>query len=389
MSKIIPLSYPDITDHEIRAATDALKSERLTLGTWTVAFEQLVANHTGNSSGVATNSGNSAMYITLESLGIGKGDEVITPAFAFPSTAASIIQLAATPRFADCTLRSLNLNVDDVASKITEKTKAIVVTHTFGNPHGIDELVKISQEHEITLIEDARQAIGSTYHNRIVGSFGRVAVFAFHSAAQLTSVEGGMIVTDDDVLTNQCRLRRNNGFDHEPTMSLDELHRARTDEMMHTLGYGCRMSEPHAAIGAIQMKRIDEILTRRALVAKWYTSELCGVGDILCPTIEDGVGMSWDGYVVRLSDRFSRENRDHVIRGLHRHDIGAADFYQSIPTLSPFKKFDTPENNCPIASAVSQRTLALPFYTTMSQREVEIVCQTLKLMLTRSTFSDD
>ena len=389
MSKNIPLSYPDITDQEIRVATDALKSDRLTLGTWTTAFEQHVANHTNNSSGIATNSGTSAMYITLESLGVGKGDEVVTPAFAFPSTAASIIQLAATPRFADCTLRSLNLSANDVASKITDKTKAIVITHSFGNPHGVDELVKISQEHEIPLVEDARQAIGSTYHNRIVGSFGRVAVFAFHSAAQLTSVEGGVIVTDDDVLANQCRLRRNHGFDHEPSLSLDELHRVRTDELMHALGHGCRMSEPHAAIGAMQMKRIDEILSRRALVAKWYTSELCGVTDILCPTIEAGVQMSWDGYVIRLNDRFSREDRDQVIRGLHRHDIGAADFYQSIPTLPPFKEFTSPKDECPIADSVSQRTIALPFYTTMSQREVEIVCQTLRLMLTRSTFSKD
>ena len=389
MSKNIPLSYPDITGREVRGATDALKSERLTLGTWTAAFEQLVATHTGNESGIATNSGNSAMYITLESLGIGRGDEVITPAFAFPSTASSMIQLGATPRFADCNPRSLNLSIDDVSSKINENTKAIVVTHTFGNPHGIDALARLSQEHEIPLIEDARQAIGSTLHNRIVGSFGRVAVFAFHSAAQLTSVEGGVIVTDDDVLRDQCRLRRNHGFDHDPTLSLDELHRVRTDEMMRTLGHGCRISEVHAAVGAVQMKRIDEILARRALVAKWYTSELCGVSDILCPTIETGVEMSWDGFVVRLSDRYSSEHRDQIIRGLHRHDIGAADFYQSIPTLPPFGAFASPQDSCPIAQSVSQRTLALPFYTTMSQREVEIVCQTLQLMLTRSTFSDD
>jgi perosamine synthetase len=136
------------------------------------------------------------------------------------------------------------------------------------------------------------------------------------------------------------------------------------------------------------MKRLDEILQRRNLIAQWYTQSLGGLANIMCPTIEEGVDMSWDGFVVRLSDRFTRDDRDEIIRGLHRHDIGAADYYQSIPTLPLFSKYCNDENRCPIAASISQRTLALPFYTTMTKREVDIVCQTLELMLNRGTFSE-
>ena len=388
MSSQIPLSLANITEEEILAATDALRSQELTLGPWTKKFEGLVSKHTNNRNGIATNSGNSAMEIALESLGIGKGHEVLTASFAFPSTASAILHIGATPRFADCDARTLNLDVKDVESKICESTKAIVATHSFGNPAGIDELARIAQEYEIPLIEDARQAIGSKLGERKVGTFGRVAVFAFHSAAQLTCVEGGMIVTDDDHLAARCKLSRNHGYDHSHLATLDELHQVRTDEHLQVRGHGYRLSEVHAAVGCIQMNRMESILEKRVAIAEWYTQRLCGVSEIMCPTVESNVEMSWDGYVVRLGDRFSREERDEVIRGLHRHDIGAGDFYQSIPTLPPFHSFDTAKNACPVAQSLAKRTVALPFYTTLTQRDVDIVCQTLELMLTRGTFSD-
>ncbi len=387
MSSNIPLCCADITDREIRAASDALRGEQLVLGPWTTSFERAVSKHVNSSFGIAANSSQSAMHITLESLGVQTGDEVITPAFSFPSIASTIHRMGATPVFADCDARTLNMNAQDVSEKITPSTKAIIASHTFGNPAGIDAIARVAQEAEVPLVEDASQAIASKLHNRQVGSFGRVAVFAFHSTTQLTSVEGGMITTDDDSLAEQCRLRRNHGFSVDPSLSIDELHRVRTDELMQTMGHGYRLSEVHAAVGTVQMKRLEEIMQRRDTIAQWYTQRLGGVSDIMCPTIEHGVEMSWDGFVVRLSDNFSRNDRDEIIRGLHRHEIGAADYYQSIPTLPLFSD----KNNilcCPVSASLSQRTIALPFYTTMTLREVSIVCQTLELMITRSTLPD-
>jgi perosamine synthetase len=386
VSSQIPLSCADITDREIQAAIDALQSEQLVLGPWTRQFEKAISGHVGSEYGIATNSAQSAMHITLEALGIRQNDEVITSSFSFPSNASTLVQMGVTPVFSDCDARTLNMDPNDVTSKITSRTKAIIASHTFGNPAGIDAISRIAQEQEIPLIEDATQAIGSKLRGRQVGSFGRVAIFAFHSTTQLTSVEGGVITTDDDMLAKQCRLRRNHGFISDPSLTTDELHRVRTDELMHTVGHGYRLSEVHAAVGTIQMKRLSEIMRRRNQLAQWYTQLLGGVADIMCPTIEQGVEMSWDGFVVRLSDRFSREDRDELIRGLHRHEIGAADYFQSVPSLPPFSKTYS-ESCCSVSHSISNRTLALPFFTSMTRREVEIVCQTLELMLTRGTFS--
>lgn len=385
----IPLSCADITDREIRAASDALQSEQLILGSWTTQFERAVSKHVGSTFGIATHSSHSAMHITLEALDIKAGDEIITAAFSFPAVASTILRMGAVPVFADCDARSLNMDPQDVSRKITPATKAIIATHTFGNPFGIDSIARIALEHEIPLIEDASQAIGSKLLNRKVGSFGRVAIFAFHSTTQVTSIEGGVITTDDDTLAEQCRLRRNHGFANDPTLNTEELHRIRTDELMLTFGHGYRLSEVHAAVGTIQMKRLEEILHQRNQVAQWYTQHLGGNADIMCPTIENSVHMSWDGFVIRLNDRFSRKDRDEIIRGLHRHDIGAADYFESIPTLPLFKTDADNKSACPVAESVSQRTIALPFYTRMTKREVGIVAQTLELMLTRSSFLDD
>ena len=387
MSSNIPLSCAHITDREIRAASDALLGEQLALGPLTARFEQAVATHANGHYGIATNSPYSAMHIALEAMGIGHGDEVVVPAFAFPATASTLIHLGASPVFADCDPRTMNMDATDLANKITDKTRAIIATHTFGNPAGIDALTRVAQEQEIPLIEDASQAIGSQLRGRKVGTFGRVAIFAFHGNAQLTSVDGGVIVTDDDGLAEQCRLKRNHGFASDPTMGTDELHLVRTDELMQSTGHGVRLSEVHAAVGNVQMQRIEEIMQKRDQVAQWYMRRLGGVAHISCPTVVGDVQMSWDGYVVRLSDSFTRDERDEVIRGLHRHDIGAADYFQSITSLPLFANH-TKNAQCPVSESISERTIALPFFTSMTQREVDIVSQTLELMLTRGTFED-
>ena len=388
MSSQIPLSCADITGREISAASDALRAEQLVFGPWTKRFEKAVASHAGSTFGVATHSSHSAMHVVLESLGIQQGDEVITPAFAFPSAAATLLRMGVTPIFADCDARTLNMDCKDVSAKLTDKTKAIIATHTFGNPEGIEAIARVAQEQEITLIEDAGQAIASKINGRKVGSFGRAAVFAFHSSTQLTSVQGGVITTDDNMLAEKCKAKRNHGFVCDPSHATDELHRVRTDELMQSMGHGYRISEVHAAVGTVQMQRLDEIMGRRDQLAKWYIQKLCGVAEIMCPTIAPKVEMSWEGFVVRVNDNYSRDDRDEIIRGLHRHEIGAADYYQSIPSLPLFEKACNAADTCPVANSISKRVLALPFYTSMTEREVDIVCQTLELMLTRGSFTN-
>jgi perosamine synthetase len=388
LSTNIPLSCADITEREILAASDALRGEMHSLGPWTTRFEKAVASQAAGTHAIAMCSASCAMQTALESLGVGEGDEVIVPTFDAPSTTACVLRLGATPVFADCDARSLNADHEDIASKITDKTKGIVATHIFGNPTGIESIASTAMKHEIPLIEDAGQAVGSLIHDRPTGSFGRVAVFAFHSTTQLTSLEGGVIVTDDDTLASACKTQRNHGLLHDPLHGQDAISQIRTDERMVSLGHSFRLSEVHAAVGATQMKRMEEIMQRRSQVADWYTRRLGGLADVMCPTIDGRIRMSWDGYVIRISDRFNEEDRDHIIRGLHRHEIGAADYFRPVHTLPPVAKQLTNAPRCPVAESISSRTLALPFFTSLTKREIDIVCQTLELMMTRSTFAE-
>ena len=367
--------------------TDALRGETHSLGPWTRKFETAVAAHATRTFAVAISSSSSAMQTALDALGVRAGDEVIVPTFDSPSTTACVLRLGAIPVFIDCVARTLNSNVQEIASKITPKTKVIVATHTFGNPTGIEAIASVAMRNEIPLLEDAGQALGSTVHNRPAGSFGRVALFSFRATTQLTSLEGGVIVTDDDHLAILCQSMRNHGLTNDPMHSVDELHQVRADERKMTLGYGFRMSEVHAAVGATQMKRIEEIMQQRSAIADWYTRRLGGLGDVMCPTIDPEINMSWDGYVIRLSDRFNQEDRDHIIRDLHRHEIGAADFFRPVHTLPPVLKATNQPSHCPVAESISSRTLALPFFTSMTKREVDVVCQTLELVMNRSTLA--
>lgn len=373
----IPLSMPDITDAEVRAVLSTLRSGRLSRGPALEEFERLVAQRTGRTHAVGVSSGTAGLHLALDALGVGPGDEVITPAFSFVASANCISYVGATPVFVDADPRSLNIDVDAVEAKITDKTKAIIAVEVFGNPAGMDKLAALSAKYEIPLIEDACEGLGGRLGRDPIGGFGRIAVFGFYPNKQITTGEGGMIVTDDDRLADLCRSLRNQG---RPADERDWLDHER-------LGYNYRLSELHAALGAAQMQRLDDLLEARSLVAEAYTRRLLGNTDLIVPTVEVGTRMSWFVYVVRLTDRFSDADRNAIIDGLRRHDVGCGNYFPTIP-LMPFyaERFGFKEGDFPVTESISHRTIALPFFTRLTQREIDLVCQTLELMLTRVTF---
>ena len=385
VSDAIPLSHPDITDAEVRAVIDTLRSGRLSIGPRLEEFEQLVASRLGRAHGVGVNSGTSGLHLALAALGVGPGDEVITPAFSFVASANCIEYVGATPVFVDCDPRTLNLNARAVEKMITERTKAVIGVEVFGNPAGMPPLAALCGKHEIPLVEDACEGLGGQTGSQVVGCFGRVAVFGFYPNKQITTGEGGMIVTDDDRLADLCRSMRNQGravTDSEPDSGLGS-------SIAHQrLGYNYRMSELNAALGLAQMRRLRELIEARQGVAEAYTRRLIGNPDLILPTVESDTVMSWFVYVVRLSDRFSAKDRASIIEGLRRHDVGATNYFPPIPLLPYFReKYGTQPGDFPVAESVSQRTIALPFFTRLTDREVDLVCQTLELMITRITFA--
>ncbi len=385
MSNSIPLSMPDITDVEIRAVTQTLMSGRLSIGPRVEEFETLIAHRAARVHGIAVNSGTSGLHLALLALGIGPGDEVITPAFSFIASSNCIEYVGAKPVFCDCDPTTLNMRPADVERLITDKTRAIIGVEVFGNPAGMRDLAALAAQYEIPLIEDACEGLGGRIGRDPIGSFGRISVFGFYPNKQITTGEGGVIVTDDDRIAEACRSMRNQGRAGASKEGGAGLGSWLAHER---LGYNFRLSEINAALGVAQMKRLDQLIEERQRVAETYTRRLIGQPDLILPTVARETYMSWFVYVVRLNDRFTADDRDQIIEGLRRHDVGASNYFPPIP-LQPFyrRKYGHHPGDFPVAESVSQRTIALPFFTRLTEREIDLVCQTLEVMITRLTFA--
>lgn len=385
MAEPIPMSHPDLSEREIDLVSRVLRSGRLALGPMVERFEAQVATQAGVSNGVAVSSGTAGLFVALKALDIGPGDEVVTTPLSFIASATPILMVGATPVFVDVCPKTLNMDPKKVEAAITPRTKAIMAVEAFGNPAYMDEYARIAAHHEIPMIEDSCEALGASHKGRACGGFGRVGVFGFYPNKQITTGEGGMIVTHDDRLADLCRSLRNQGRAVSgPTTGGTPLGSWLTHER---LGYNFRMSEVNAAIGVAQMERLDDILERRRQVASWYTEALAGHPDLVLPTVLPESKMSWFVYVVRLTAGYTREERDRVIQGLRTHDIGAADYFPCIHLQPGLASLGLGPGSYPTAESIAERTIALPFHGNLRRSEVEIVAQTLDLMLSRESIT--
>jgi len=385
----IPLSRPDITALEEQLVLATLRSGRLSIGPMIEQFEQLVATRASCRHGVGVNSGTSGLHLVMSALGIGPGDEVITTPFSFIASSNCILFTGATPKFVDICPRTLNMDPARVQAAIGPRTKAILAVETFGNPAYMDQYASIAARHEVPVIEDCCEALGTMYKGRPAGHFGRVGVFGFYPNKQITTGEGGMIVTDDHRLAEMCRSLRNQGRALGTTSAPSQGGAATGSWLRHErLGYNFRLSEINAALGVAQMKRLDEILEKRQAVASHYIRRLAGHPQLIVPTIDDDTVMSWFVFVVRLAPSYGVDERDRIIAGLRRNDIGAGDYFPCIH-LQPFyrERFGLRPGMFPIAESVSQRTIALPFYNDLSTREIDQVVQSLDVLIRQESLS--
>jgi perosamine synthetase len=362
----IPLSSPDITELEIQAVTDVLRTRHLSLGPKGPEFERAFCRYLGVEHAVAMNSGTSALHACLLALNIGSGgggDEVLTTPFSFIASSNVILMVGAKPVFADIDPQSLNLDIAKAEKLITPHTKAILGVEAFGNPAGMHEMAQLAARHEIPLIEDSCEALGSQHKQRKAGTFGRCGVFGFYPNKQITTGEGGMVVTNDAKLADMCRSLRNQGRDPGDSW----LAHAR-------LGYNYRLSDIACALGIVQMQRLEDILARRQRVAHSYVSHLLDSKYLILPTIDAHTTMSWFVFVVRLTDNFSAVDRDAIIHTMRSRGIGCSNYFPPIH-LQPFytSQFGYKRGDFPITEYVSDRTLALPFHNSLTETEVESV----------------
>ena len=369
----IPLARPDITDLERRYVLEVLGTSNLSFGPKLREFEAKIAEYVGTEYAIAVNSGTSGLHLIIRALGIGEGDEVVTTPFSFIASANCILFERAKPVFVDIDSKTLDIDVNQIKNVITKRTRAILAVDMFGHPAKWDKLRELAKHHNLRLIEDSAEALGAEYKGQKAGSLGDAGVFGFYPNKQITTGEGGVIVTNDERIAKLCWSMRNQGRDE----GSDWLEHER-------LGYNYRLSDINCALGIAQLERINEILAKREKVARMYNERLKGVDEIEIPYVSSEVKASWFIYVVRLRSDYGRVERDRILEGLRERGIECRAYFSPIH-LQPFyrKLFGYKRGDFPTAESVSERTIALPFYNDLGEKEVNYVVKNLKELLRR------
>ncbi len=362
----IPLSAPDITEDDIRAVTDVLRTPHLSLGPKLEEFEQAVTRYVGTSNAIAVSSGTAGLHLCIRALGICEGDEVIVPSFAFIAVANVVRYERATPVFVDIESETLNLDPSLIEAAITARTKAIIAVHTFGRPANVGAILDIARRHHLYVIEDACEAIGAEYNGRKVGGIGDVGIFGFYPNKQITTGEGGMVVTQNVELANLIRTLRNQGRDYSE------------DWFQHSeLGYNYRLADINCALGVEQLKRIEPILTRREAIARQYSQILSGRSEFKLPVSSMPCGrISWFVYVIRLGAEFTQFHRDAIAQEMIMRGIGVGRYFAPIH-LQPIYACWTAPRLLQLTERIASRTIALPFFNGIHGDQIEEVCSTL------------
>jgi perosamine synthetase len=362
----IPLSAPDVNEDDIQAVSHVLRTSRLSLGPKLEEFEHAIAAYVGASDAVAVNSGTSALHLSLRALGIGEGDEVIVPSFAFIAVANAVRHERAIPIFVDIEPDTLNLDPDRIEASVTSRTKAIIVVHTFGCPANLEAILAIAGRHALRIIEDACEAIGAEYKGRKVGPFGDVGIFSFYPNKQITTGEGGVVVTQNLELSQFVRKVRNQGRDDPESW------------FQHSeLGYNYRISDINCALGLEQLKRIDPILMRRESIARQYTRVLGDRLEFVLPPLNVPFGrISWFVYAIRLGMQFTQLDRDWIVREMHLRGIGLGRYFAPIHLQPVYKGWATP-GTLPVTEQIASRAIALPFFNRIQNDQIAEVCSTL------------
>lgn len=373
----IPLSAPDITDADIEAVVAVLRTPRLSLGPQLETFESAMAAYVGVPHAVAVSSGTAGLHLALLALGIEPGDEVIVPSFAFIAVANAVRYVGAHPVFADIDPATLNLDPASVEATITPRTRALIVVHTFGRPADMQTLLEIASHHKLLVIEDACEAIGAEISGRRVGSFGDAGVFAFYPNKQITTGEGGMVVTDDPGLARRIAALRNHGRYTSPEPEQNPESSPSWFEHAE-FGFNYRLSEMQCALGIAQLARIDDVLARREAVARRYCTLLRGDPNLILPAVDvPGHRLSWFVFVVRLAQKFSPADRDRIMTAVAGAGIATGRYFAPIH-LQPAYAAWRSATHFPVTEAVAARTLALPFFNRITDAQIERVCTALR-----------
>jgi dTDP-4-amino-4,6-dideoxygalactose transaminase len=384
------MSSPDLTDAEREAVAAVLRTPNLSMGGEIQAFEAAFREYTGCQHAIGVSSGTAGLHLCVHAAGISAGDLVITTPFSFVASTNVLLFERAVPVFVDVDPLTGNIDTALLQQAVTDlmqgedaarnwlprkganeftALKAILPVDVFGQPADMDPIIDFAHQYGLKVIEDSCEALGAMYKNRPAGMLGDYGVFAFYPNKQITTGEGAMIVTDDNQAAGLMRALRNQGRSPGDTW------------LQHThLGYNYRLDEMSAALGRVQMDRLDEMLAKRQRVADWYNQRLTAIPGIEMPkVIANTTRMSWFVYVIRFSPEI---DRDQIAKGLKQNGIPARPYFIPIH-LQPYmtERFGYREGDYPVTEDLGRRGLAIPFSSVMTEGQVGHVCQVLSDIL--------
>lgn len=375
----IPLSSPYIDDDDRRVVNDVLNGRTLSIGPWVERFEGLLATTSGRAYTAAVSSGTSALHLIVRALGWSRGDEVITTPFSFVASANCLIYENVRPVFVDIDPVTRCIDPAAIEQAITPRTVGILSVDVFGYPADWAAVEGIARKHALAHVSDSCESLGTVRRENgrdiPAGKSGVAGAFAFYPNKQITTGEGGAVVTDDERVARLCRSMRNQGRDE----GAGWLQHAR-------LGYNYRLSEMNCALGFTQVSRLDEIKRLRSAVAARYLQLLEPLREwIEPPPTDPAVDLSWFVFVVSLREQFTAEDRNDILARLRARGIGCSNYFSPIH-LQPYiqEHLGTARGDYPVTERIADRTIALPFYTALTAADQEHVVRELTALLTRS-----
>ena len=357
---MINISKPFFSEEEYESALNVLKSGNLAQGEKVLEFEDNFRKFIGSKEAIAVSNGTSALHTSLLSHGIKKDDEVITTSFTFAATPNTILHTGATPVFVDINEDDFNIDPDKIEEKITKKTKAILPVHLFGCPCNIDKIEKIAKKHNLEIIEDCAQAIGTSFNNIISGS-RFTGCFSFYPTKNITTIEGGMITTNNDMINEKCRMIRNHGSKEKYKYEI--------------LGHNFRMDDLRASIGIVQLKKIS-IFNKKRKDNALYLEENLNINGIIKPEIKKG--HTFNQYTIRITEDFKR-TRDKTAEILKENGIMTGIYYP-VPMHKTilYTKLGYSNQVLQVSEKISKEVLSLPIHPEINQENLDHIINTLK-----------
>ncbi|MEN6444045.1 MAG: DegT/DnrJ/EryC1/StrS family aminotransferase [Methanoregula sp.] len=357
----IPIARPAIGQDEISAVSEVLVSGMLAQGEKMAEFEKKFADYCGTTHAVATNNGTAALHAALLAAEIGYGDEVIVPAFSFIATATAVSMCGAKPVFADVDERTFTIDPQQITERITPKTKAVIGVHLFGQSFDVHAVKECCESHNLILIEDAAQAHGALCNGEKTGGLGHMGCFSFYATKNMITGEGGMITTSEKACAERLRLIVNHG---------------QSEKYLHTrLGYNYRMTDIAAAIGIVQLKKLDKFNMRRRKNAEYYDTHL-KVNGLVTPYVAEGMHHVYHQYVIRLTGEFPMK-RPEFMEYLKAKGIGCAVHYPIPLHRQPLYDVAQDPDPCPVSTRLAESVLSLPVHPLLDGKELAFICDTI------------